>query len=61
MKVNRPINDCHCDNWRKFVECYDKGIFFDNPDIDFCINYEDETYPDDDDNENDLQIRNKTS
>lgn len=25
MKVNRPINDCHCDNCRKFVECYDKG------------------------------------
>ncbi len=55
MKINRQINECHCDNCRKYVECYDKGVFFDNPDIDFCINYEDESYTDDgdDNDEND--------
>ena len=55
MKINRQINECHCDNCRKYVECYDKGVFFDNPYIDFCINYEDESYTDDgdDNDEND--------
>lgn len=53
MKVNRPINDCYCGNCRKYEECQAKGIFDNDPGFDFCINYEDETYPDDDNDEND--------
>lgn len=48
MKINRPINECFCHNCRKFEECQAKGVFDDHPNLDFCINYEDESYPDDD-------------
>lgn len=51
MKVNRPVNEACCYNCRKYEECRAKGIFDDHPDLCFCINYEDETYFDDDDNE----------
>ena len=53
MKVNRPVNECHCWKCKHCQECEDNGVFRDNPDIVFCINYEDETYSDDDDNETD--------
>lgn len=53
MKINRPINECHCYNCRKYEECQAKGIFDDNPGFDFCVNYEDVSYPDDDNDEND--------
>ena len=53
MKINRPINDAYCYNCRKYEECQIKGIFDDYPHLDFCINYEDESYPDDDNDEND--------
>nr|DAS26561.1 MAG TPA: hypothetical protein [Caudoviricetes sp.] len=52
MKTNRPINECHCDNCRGYEECRAKGIFED-ADIDFCVNYEDVSYPDDDNDKND--------
>ena len=51
MKINRQINECYCDNCRKYEECRAKGIFDDDPG--FCVNYEDESYPDDDNDEND--------
>lgn len=53
MKINRLINECHCDNCRKYEECQAKGIFDDNPGFDFCVNYEDVSYPDDDNDKND--------
>lgn len=53
MKINRPIIECRCSNCRKYEECKSKGIFDDNPDFDFCVNYEDVSYPDDDNDEND--------
>lgn len=49
MKVNRPINDCSCWNCKQYQKCNDDGVFLDNPDIDFCINYEDESWSDEDD------------
>ena len=53
MKTNRLINECHCDNCRKYEECKSKGIFDDDPGFDFCVNYEDVSYPDDDNDKND--------
>lgn len=53
MKVNRPIDDCRCWNCRNFAKCDEDGVFDENSELDFCINYEDETYPDDDNDEND--------
>lgn len=53
MKTNRPINECHCYNCRKYEECRAKGVFDDDPGFDFCVNYEDVSYPDDDNDEND--------
>lgn len=53
MKINRPINECCCYNCRKFEECKSKGIFDDNPDLYVCVNYEDVSYSDDDNDEND--------
>ena len=53
MKINRPIIECRCSNCRKYEECKSKGIFDDNPDFDFCVNYEDVSYPDDDNDKND--------
>lgn len=47
MKVNRPINDCWCFNCRNFAKCKDDGVFDENPELDFCYNYEGETYQDD--------------
>lgn len=51
MKINRPINECHCYNCRKYEECEAKGVFDDDPGFDFCVNYEDVSYPDDDNND----------
>lgn len=48
MKINRQINECHCYNCRKYEECQTKGVFDDDPGFDFCVNYEDVSYPDDD-------------
>lgn len=53
MKANRPINECCCYNCRKYKECEAKGIFDDNPYLDFCVNHEDVSYTDDDNDEND--------
>ena len=53
MKINRQINECHCYNCRKYEECQTKGVFDDDPGFDFCVNYEDVSYPDDDNDEND--------
>ncbi len=53
MKINRPINECHCYNCRKYEECEAKGLFDDDPGLDFCVNYEDVSYPDKSDNDND--------
>ena len=53
MKTNRLINECHCYNCRKYEECQTKGVFDDDPGFDFCVNYEDVSYPDDDNDEND--------
>lgn len=54
MKINRQINECHCYNCRKYEECQTKGVFDDDPGFDFCVNYEDVSYPDEsDDDEND--------
>ena len=53
MKVNRPINECCCYNCRKYEECQAKGIFNDNPELYVCVNYEDVSYTDDDNDEND--------
>lgn len=36
MKINRQINECHCDNCRKYEECQAKGVFDDDPGFDFC-------------------------
>lgn len=47
MKINRQINECHCYNCRKYEECQTKGVFDDDPGFDFCVNYEDVSYPDD--------------
>ncbi len=38
MKTNRQINECHCDNCRKYEECRAKGVFDDDPGFDFCVN-----------------------
>ena len=46
MKVNRPINECHCWNCKHFQECEDKGVFDDFDGFDFCCNYEDIDYQD---------------
>ena len=51
MKINRQINECHCYNCRKYEECQTKGVFDDDPGFDFCVNYEDVSYPDDDNDE----------
>ena len=48
MKINRQINECYCANCRKYEECQAKGLFDDDPGFDFCVNYEDVSYPDDD-------------
>lgn len=53
MKTNRQINECHCDNCRKYEECQAKGVFDDDPGFDFCVNYEDVSYPDEPDDKND--------
>ena len=54
MKTNRPINDCYCYNCRKYAQCRDEGMFDEGRDIiDFCVDYEDVSYPDDDNDEND--------
>ncbi len=49
MKINRPINECRCDNCKKYDECLNKGIFDEDTGLDFCINYEDVDYTDDSD------------
>lgn len=54
MKINRQINDCYCYNCRKYEQCRDGGAFAEGRDlIDFCVDYEDESYPDDDNDDND--------
>lgn len=53
MKVNIQIGEYHCYNYRKYKECEAKGVFNDNPYFDFCVNYEDVSDPDDDNDEND--------
>ena len=54
MKTNRPINDCYCYNCRKYEQCRDEGMFDEGRDIiDFCVNCEDVSYPDDNNDEND--------
>lgn len=50
MKTNRQINECRCDNCRKYEACLNAGIFDEDRGTDFCINYEDETYNDDENN-----------
>ncbi len=50
MKINRPVNECHCYNCRRYEECEANGIFDGDIGVDFCINYEDDTYPDNDEN-----------
>ena len=47
MKINRQINECYCANCRKYE------VFDEDPGFDFCVNYEDVSYPDDDNDEND--------
>ncbi len=49
MKINRPINECRCDNCKKYDECLTKSIFDEDTGLDFCINYEDVDYTDDSD------------
>lgn len=51
MKINRQINECYCANCRKYEECRAKGVFDEDPGFDFCVNYEDVSYPDDDNDE----------
>ena len=54
MKINRPINDCYCYNCRKYEQCRDEEMFDEIRDlIYFCVDYEDVSYPDDDNDEND--------
>ena len=53
MKINRQINECYCANCRKYEECRAKGVFDEDAGFDFCVNYEDVSYPDDDNDEND--------
>ncbi len=36
MKINRPINECRCDNCKKYDECLTKGIFDEDTGLDFC-------------------------
>lgn len=52
MKVNRPINECHCWNCKHCQECEDNGVFDDFYGIDFCCKYEDIDYQDE---ENDYE------
>lgn len=56
MKVNRMINDCYCDNCRKYEECRASGLFDEERGMDFCIDYEDETYPDDESNDEMIEV-----
>lgn len=53
MKINRPITECRCENCRKYDECVAEGILDYDTGFDFCANYEDESYPDDDNDNND--------
>lgn len=53
MKINRPIIECRCDNCKKYEECQSKGVFDDDLGFDFCFNYEDVSYSNDDNNKND--------
>lgn len=46
MRVN--INECRCDNCLKNEECQEKGVFEEDTGFDFCINYEDGTYTEND-------------
>lgn len=47
------LDPCYCANCRKYEECRAKGVFDEDPGFDFCVNYEDVSYPDDDNDEND--------
>lgn len=53
MKILRMINECCCGNCRKYEECRAKGVFDDDPGFDFCVNYEDVSYHNDYNDEND--------
>lgn len=53
MKINRPVNERYCYNCRKFEDCKSKGVFDEDPFFNFCENYEDVSYTDDDNDEND--------
>lgn len=51
MKSDKKISDRRCGNCLKYEECQDEGVFDDDPGFDFCSNYEDVGYPNDDNNE----------
>ena len=53
MKINRPVNERYCYNCRKFEDCKSKGVFDEDPFFNFCVNYEDVSYTDDDNDKND--------
>ena len=53
MKINRHMNECHCDNCRKYEERRAQGLFDADPGFDFCVNYEDVSYPDEYNDDND--------